>query len=152
MTAGMKLQSVIAKALDDDEYALMSSLDLSSAFNVVNVQLLIKRLKIIGIPNDIISLVDEWLTTRYFYVNIGGESLYIKNIGMGMVQGSILGTILYAIFVSPLFDFAKMTLFADDNYVLHRNKQKPALLQEMKTTLETGNQHQMAQKIRLESV
>ena len=42
-----------------------------------------------------------------------------------MVQGSILGPMLYAIFFSLLFDLAKMTLFADENYALHQNKQLP---------------------------
>ena len=42
--AGLKIQSVIARALNDGEYALMSTLDLSSAFDVVNIELLIKRL------------------------------------------------------------------------------------------------------------
>ena len=42
-----------------------------------------------------------------------------------MVQGSILGPMLYAIFFSLLFDLAKMILFADENYALHQNKQLP---------------------------
>ena len=48
-TAGMQIQYLIARALDDDEYALMASLDLSSAFDVVNVELLLKRLRIMGL-------------------------------------------------------------------------------------------------------
>ena len=59
MTAGMQLQSVIARALDDDEYALMASLDLSSAFNVVNVRLLLKMLRTMGLPCDMITLISE---------------------------------------------------------------------------------------------
>ena len=136
MTAGLKIQSVIARALNDDEYALMASLDLSSAFDVVNVDLLIKRLKIIGLPSDIICLINEWLNTRYFYVSVDGENSIIHSIGVGTVQGSILGPILYALFVSPLFDLAKMTLFADDNYVLCRNTHLPALIHELVTTME----------------
>ena len=52
-----------------------------------------------------------------------------------MVQGSISGPILYALFVSPLFDLAKMTLFADDNYIIHTNKHLSAFQKEMKTSL-----------------
>ena len=55
---------------------------------------------------------------------------------VGTVQGSILGPILYALFVSPLFDLTKMTLFADDNYVVRRNKHLTELPKEMKETLE----------------
>jgi hypothetical protein len=136
MTAGLKIQSVIARALNDDEYALMASLDLSSAFDVVNVDLLIKRLNIMGLPSDIICLINEWLNTRYFYVSVDGENSIIHSIGVGTVQGSILGPILYALFVSPLFDLAKMTLFADDNYVLCRNTHLPALIHDLVTTME----------------
>ena len=135
-TACINIQSVIARALDGDDYALMSTLDLSSAFDVVNVELLLRRLKILGLPGDIISLISEWLTNRYFYVGIDGENSYIRHCGVGTVQGSILGPILYALFVSPLFDLEKMTLFADDNYVIVRNKHLPELLLEMKRTLE----------------
>ena len=114
----------------------MSTLDLSSAFDVVNVKLLLKRLQIMGLPNDLITLVSEWLTTRFFFVSIDGENSYVRQSGVGTVQGSILGPILYALFVSPLFDLTKMTLFADDNYVICRNKHLSELLQEMKETLE----------------
>ena len=72
----------------------MSSLELSSAFDVMNVGLLIKKLKIKGLPDDIVSLVNEWLTVRYFYVNVSGENSYVHQTGVGTVQGSILGPIL----------------------------------------------------------
>ena len=54
----------------------------------------------------------------------------------GTVQGSILGPILYAIFVSPLFELAKMTLFADDNYVVRWNKCLAALIVDMRQSIE----------------
>ncbi len=40
----------------------MASLDLSDAFDVVNVSLLIKRLKIVGLHADIIELIQAWLS------------------------------------------------------------------------------------------
>ena len=54
-TAGLQLQSMIARALDDDEYVAIASLDLSAAFDVVDVPLLIKRLRVIGLPDDVIT-------------------------------------------------------------------------------------------------
>ena len=44
---GIVIQSALARALDQGNFALMASLDLSSAFNVVNIDLRIKRMKII---------------------------------------------------------------------------------------------------------
>jgi hypothetical protein len=39
----------------------MSSLDLSAAFDVVNIELLIKRLVIAGFPMDVVDLIRVWL-------------------------------------------------------------------------------------------
>ena len=41
-TAGLTLQSILTRALDQDNYAIMTSIDLSAAFDVVNMQLLLK--------------------------------------------------------------------------------------------------------------
>ena len=50
---------MIARALDEDEFVAMASLDLSSAFDVVDVPLLLKRLRILGLPDDVIDLIGE---------------------------------------------------------------------------------------------
>ena len=68
-TVGILLQSLIAIALDNDNFALMASLDLSAAFDIVDIKLLLKRLKIIGLPQDIIDLITVWLNARLCYVN-----------------------------------------------------------------------------------
>ena len=53
-TAGLLIQSMIARALDDNEVVLLASLDLSAAFDIVNVGLLIRRLTVVGLPTDIL--------------------------------------------------------------------------------------------------
>ncbi len=47
----------------------------------------------------------------------------LMELDTGTVQGSVLGPILYAIFVSPLFDLMHMTNFAEDNFVVIWNNQ-----------------------------
>ena len=136
LTAGLKLQTLITRAVDEDMYALMASLDLSSAFDVVNVELLLKRLNIIGLPSDVIDLVSVWLTNRYFYVSLDGSNSCVHECNVGTVQGSILGPILYSIFVSPLLALTELTLFADDNYALVWNKSKADIVLAMQTKLE----------------
>ena len=96
----------------------MASLHLSAAFDVMNVELLIKRLRIVGLPVDLIKLASNWLMTRYLYVTIEGENSFVHVTNVGTAQKSILGPILYAIFVSPLFDLTNLILFADDNYMV----------------------------------
>ena len=64
----MALQSLIARALDNDEYFVLGSLDLSAAFDVVNRELLFKRMETMGMPTNIISLLKDWLDERMFYI------------------------------------------------------------------------------------
>ena len=49
----------------------MASLKLSMAFDIVNTELLIKRLKVMGMPMDVIELIREWLVGRSFYLQVG---------------------------------------------------------------------------------
>ena len=93
-TIGLVLQSVLANALDQNNYALMASLDLSAAFDVVNIELLKKRLDIVGIPSDVVSLIEVWLTDRLYYVSINGDNSCLTKSETGTIQGSILGPIL----------------------------------------------------------
>ena len=58
----------VARAADENCYVVMASLDLSMAFDMVNTSLLVRRLKNMGMPGDLISLIREWLTGRTFYV------------------------------------------------------------------------------------
>ena len=85
-----------------------------------------------GLPHDIISLVREWLTTWYFYESIEEDNSSIHCWEVGTVQGFILDPLLYALFVSPIFNLTKFTLFADDKYVLLWKKHLTTLLKDMK--------------------
>ena len=91
---------------------------MSAAFDLVNVELLIKRLRIIGLPTDVNNLIRAWLSDRKFYVDINGSCSSLRQSDKGTIQGSVLGPVLYAIFVSPLFDLTRITNFADDNFVV----------------------------------
>ena len=57
-----------------------------------------------------------------YYVKIDGEVSIFFYITYGTIQGLILGPILYAIYVSPLFDITNLLNFADDNFALTWNK------------------------------
>ena len=135
-TLGILIQSLLANALDKNQYALMASLDLSAAFDVVNIELLIKRLDSVGIPADVVSLIGTWLSERIFYVSINGDNSYFIATNSGILQGSILGPILYAIFVAPLFDLEKLSNYADDNFIVRWNSSIEELIVDMQRSLE----------------
>ena len=61
-TTGLTIQSILTWALECNRYALMSSINLSAALDVINLKLLLKRLTIIGIPTDVI--VNRYLVKK----------------------------------------------------------------------------------------
>ena len=95
------LQSLIIHATDFYNYALMSSLNLSSSFDLVYTKLLIKILLIIGLPMDLVKHIKIWLTKRKFYLKQDGQVSHVLESEEGTIQRSILSPILYTIFVSP---------------------------------------------------
>ena len=76
LTLGLELQSIIARALDEKNHVLMASLDLSAAFDVVNRELLFKQMQVMGIPNNIRALLEDWLIDRVSYVELNGTSVF----------------------------------------------------------------------------
>ena len=129
------LQSQIARAIDDDDFAIMASLDLSSAFDLVNIDLLIRRLHNFGLPDDVIALIKVWLTDRSYYVCVDGTNSMLYDLLLGTVQGSILGPVLYAMFVSPAFDIEPHYAFADDSYILRWKNSLPELICDIEKSL-----------------
>ena len=73
-TAGLSIQSALARAIEQGKFAIMASLDLSSAFDLVNIKVLLTRLRQIGLPADVVNLVAIWLSNRFFYVNAKGNN------------------------------------------------------------------------------
>ncbi len=84
-TITLDLQSLIARVLDNYEYVLLASLDLSLAFDVVDINLLLKRLRALGLPSDIIDLVEIWLRDRYYFVSIEGHNSIMYDLLLGLV-------------------------------------------------------------------
>ena len=118
----MAIKRDIIQYLDKGEWYGLVSLDLSSAFDVVNHELLIKRLRIMGIPQTIVNLIQNWLTDRSFYVEINGHCSEARRLAHGTIQGSVLGPILFALFVAPLLQREDINIYADDNYVGENGK------------------------------
>jgi hypothetical protein len=81
----LAIQSALARALDLGEFALLANLDLSSAFDVVNVNLLLKRMRIVGLPKDVIGLVAVWLKGRMYYVSVNDKNSFIRMSDIGTV-------------------------------------------------------------------
>ena len=70
-----------------------------------------------------------------FYIGIKGETSYFKSSESGTIQGSQLGLILYAIFVSPILIIERVTHSSDYNFIIKSNKIIEQLIADMKKSL-----------------
>jgi len=122
VTAGIELQSKISNRNDKNEYVAVASFDLSAAFDITDRGLLFKRMVKLGFPGDILSLLKEWLSDQYFYVEIENNISYYRKSKYGEIQGLVLGLILFNVFLRPIYNLAKLLSYADDNYLLKHDK------------------------------
>jgi hypothetical protein len=85
-----------------------------------------------------IELITVSLKNRSFYVSIDDENSIMYDLLLGTVQSLILGPIMYAIFVSPLFDICDLTSFAENIYIPNGNYSAQTLILDIKKELEVG--------------
>ena len=115
----------ITKSLDHGDIVIGIFLDLKKAFNTVDHNILIKKLYYYGISGNILKWFESYLTDRKQYVYFKGKKSDIKKISYGVPQGSILGPLLFILYIN---DFASVSvklfyvLFADNTNIFLNGK------------------------------
>ena len=119
-TAIAKISNDILTSLDNNEAEFLIFLDLSSAFDTVDHSMLLEKLhKDFYISGTVLSWLKSYLSDRTYSVKIG---IHISNgvIALyGVPQGSILGPILFLLYIAEIENIAKMYgfkihMYADD--------------------------------------
>ena len=107
-------------ALDKDKIVVGCFLDHKKAFDTVNHRILISKLRKYGIRSHILQWFESYLKNRKQFVWIKNFKSQIKSITCGVSQGSILGSLLFILYINDLANVSNVLfpiLFADDTSV-----------------------------------
>ena len=122
-TAVLKIQNDTLLMIDRKSHVVLMLLDLSAAFDTINHDILLNKLKIMyGIDGIIIQWIKSYLTKRSFKVSVNGVYSESCSLEIGIPQGSILGPLLFILYTKELETIAakynfSIHLYADDSQI-----------------------------------
>jgi len=104
------------KELDNKGYAGAVLMDLSKAFDTINHELLIAKLYAYGFSKDALKLINSYMSDRWQRTKINKSFSSWSALLKGVPQGSVLGPILFNIYLNDIFYFLNCNIckFADD--------------------------------------
>ena len=115
--AVLALVDKISEALNNGDYVIGVFLDFSKAFDTVNHDILLKKLEKYGIQGAALDWFTNYLSNRLQYVTYNGAKSKREIIKCGVPQGSILGPLLFLVYINDLSTVSNdcfSVLFADD--------------------------------------
>ena len=100
--AVLHLIAKIMPAFDEKGFGLAVFLDLRKAFDTIDYNILIKKLKCYGVRGQVLELLQSYLSNRKFCVKFAGVQSELFSVAIGVPQGSCLGPLLYNIYTNDL--------------------------------------------------
>ncbi|KAK2171890.1 hypothetical protein NP493_1005g00006 [Ridgeia piscesae] len=138
-TALLYVTSAVKTAMDKKQGTILLLVDFSSAFDTINHNILIRRLRLrYGFVGKILDWMLSYLKERTQRVVIGDQSSSTTTLTRGVPQGSVLGPLLFSLYVQPIGDTIRahelfVHQYADDLHIYaHFDLNHSALLAAVK--------------------
>jgi hypothetical protein len=122
----LNAKEYILNCLDENDFAAGLFIDLKKAFDSVDHVILSKKLAFYGIQGLARAVFNNYLMNRYQFVQLqDGSRSDFARIVSGVPQGSILGPLLFLIYINDLvniYNHATYVMYADDSNIFVRSK------------------------------
>ena len=128
----ISMTETIKCTLDNGKFGCGVFIDLQKAFDTVNHDILLSKLEHYGVRGVVLEWFKSYLSGRRQYVVVNNTSSDVLPINCGVPQGSILGPLLFLIYINDLPNVSsklKFYLFADDTNIYSESENLGSLLQ-----------------------
>ena len=120
----IEITEKIQESIDSSKFGCGIFIDLKKAFDTVNHNILLRKLEHYGIRGSMLKWFESYLTDRKQYVFYNGVTSDVKGITCGVPQGSVLGPLLFLLYINDLpniSDKLDFFLFADDTNIYYES-------------------------------
>ena len=136
--AVLQLIEQINQSFEKNEFTLVVFADLSKAFDTVDHQILFKKLEYYGIAGNNLRWFENSLKGRQQFISFENNSTKKVTMTCGVPQGSILGPLLFLLYVNDLHHASKVLnpiMFADDTNLFFSRSDINLLFEKMNKEL-----------------
>ena len=113
-------------------------IDFAKAFDVINHDLLLRKLTLYGLSANTLSLICSFLNSRLQKVSLKDSQSDLKTVLFGVPQRSVLGPLLFSIYINDLplhIPSAECDMLADDTTIHTTGQDAPAITTVLKSCL-----------------